>query len=333
MIHIIGAGWYGCHLISELIEGKHDYVCWEKSDGVLNGASSHNQNRLHLGFHYPRNYLTRAQSKKGFDKFKEKYGFFTSEVNRNVYAISDDSLVDFKTYLSIFRYEKYELEVLNPKAIGLGHCDGAVSVSERLIEHKKAKTYWASRKLNIVFDQPMTLINDALYDTNGSKVSKSTDLIIDCTWGELRIPEGYYEEYFLTFIIRCDMSNIGALTIMDGPFFSIFPYLSPGSNETTYTLTHVKYGILNSKDLDESEMQAIYKLILSDIFKYHPDIASTIKLDGYFVAKKLKPKSLSQSRATEVKRVGNVITVVAGKIDAIFTAQEMLMLELKNAAV
>lgn len=333
MIHIIGAGWYGCHLISELIEGKHDYVCWEKSDGVLNGASSHNQNRLHLGFHYPRNYLTRVQSKEGFDQFIERYGFVTSEVNRNIYAISDDSIVDLKTYLSIFKYENYELEVLDPKAIGLRHCDGAVSVSERLIEHDKAKKYWTSRKLNIVFDQHMTLIKDALYDANGSKVTNSKDLIIDCTWGELRIPEGYYEEYFLTFIIRCEMSDIGALTIMDGPFFSIYPYLSSKSNEMTYTLTHVKYGILNSKNLDASEVNAIYERILNDIFKYQQDIASTIKLDGFFVAKKLKPKSPSQSRATEVKRVGNVITVIAGKIDAIFTAQELLKLELKNAAV
>lgn len=331
MIHVIGAGWYGCHLISELIEGKHDYVCWEKSGGVLNGASSHNQNRLHLGFHYPRNYLTRKQSKQGFDRFMDKYDFVTSEVNGNVYAVSHESIVDFNTFLAIFKYEKYKLEVLDPELIGLHHCDGAVMVDERLIDHVKAKNYWTSRNFNIHFDQQVTLINDALYDGNGSKVSKSADIIIDCTWGDLRIPEGYFEEYFLTFIIRCSMKEIGALTIMDGPFFSVYPYRLSSSGEMTYTLTHVKHGILNTKHLEEDEIQAIYRLVLSDFFKYCPDIASSIEVESYFIAKKLKPISPSQSRATEVKRAGNLITVIAGKIDAIFTAENFLLAELKNA--
>ena len=35
----------------------------------MNGASSNNTNRLHLGYHYPRDLNTAQQCKKGFELF------------------------------------------------------------------------------------------------------------------------------------------------------------------------------------------------------------------------------------------------------------------------
>ena len=43
-----------------------------KKKDIFNGASGYNQNRLHLGFHYPRSKKTRIQSKVGFYKFIKK---------------------------------------------------------------------------------------------------------------------------------------------------------------------------------------------------------------------------------------------------------------------
>ena len=37
-----------------------------------------NQNRLHLGFHYPRDIETGIQSIRGFDLFKNKYKIASS---------------------------------------------------------------------------------------------------------------------------------------------------------------------------------------------------------------------------------------------------------------
>ena len=41
-----------------------------EKNAIFSTASSNNQNRLHLGFHYPRSALTRAQSSRGLKFFK-----------------------------------------------------------------------------------------------------------------------------------------------------------------------------------------------------------------------------------------------------------------------
>ena len=65
----------------------------------MHEASGNNQFRLHLGFHYPRHYGTRAQSRDGFMRFVERYPQLSREVNENIYAVPrEDSLVDFATY-------------------------------------------------------------------------------------------------------------------------------------------------------------------------------------------------------------------------------------------
>ena len=54
-IAIIGAGWFGCHIALEILKlNKFKIQIFERNKDIFNGASSNNQNRLHLGFHYPR---------------------------------------------------------------------------------------------------------------------------------------------------------------------------------------------------------------------------------------------------------------------------------------
>ena len=66
-IAIIGAGWFGCHIAHQIKKklNKFDIKLYEKEKDIFLGASSNNQNRLHLGFHYPRSKQTRLQSKNG----------------------------------------------------------------------------------------------------------------------------------------------------------------------------------------------------------------------------------------------------------------------------
>ena len=46
----------------------------EKSNNILNGASSINQYRLHRGYHYPRSKETAEECLDGLKTFKRKYG-------------------------------------------------------------------------------------------------------------------------------------------------------------------------------------------------------------------------------------------------------------------
>ena len=101
-IAIIGAGWYGCHLALSLYKAGHDVALLEQSKDIFSGASFYNQNRLHLGFHYPRSYITRIQSKRGYRLFVKKYPDLLRPINMNVYCISStESIIDFRTYCDI----------------------------------------------------------------------------------------------------------------------------------------------------------------------------------------------------------------------------------------
>ena len=57
-IAIIGAGWFGCYIGYDLIKSGYEVKIFEKEKEIFSGASGYNQNRLHLGFHYPRSYRT-----------------------------------------------------------------------------------------------------------------------------------------------------------------------------------------------------------------------------------------------------------------------------------
>ena len=85
-IAIIGAGWFGCHLASELKNDGHSILLFEKEKDIFAGASGNNQNRLHLGYHYPRSYITREQSKKGFKTSRTRIFFIFCQI----FCIFDD---------------------------------------------------------------------------------------------------------------------------------------------------------------------------------------------------------------------------------------------------
>jgi len=80
-IAIVGAGWYGCHLALSLLQAGHEVTLFEATDSTISGASRKNQNRLHLGFHYPRNYPTREQSRDGFEWFQEHYSHLVETID------------------------------------------------------------------------------------------------------------------------------------------------------------------------------------------------------------------------------------------------------------
>jgi L-2-hydroxyglutarate oxidase LhgO len=93
-IIIIGSGWYGCYA-ALLLQKMHHITIIEKESDIFKHASFYNQNRLHLGYHYCRNYKTRKLCKKGFTKFLSTFNEnMVSRIKKNYYLISNDSSVD-----------------------------------------------------------------------------------------------------------------------------------------------------------------------------------------------------------------------------------------------
>jgi hypothetical protein len=316
---IIGAGWYGCYL-AYLCKGKNiDYVVYEKSSEIFTGASLYNQNRLHLGYHYPRDYSTRFDSKNGFDTFLEMFPDLTTEIRRNIYAIHKNSLLDFDTYLNIFKYEKYDFEVLNEKISN--NFQGAIIVNERYINPFKSKVFFQNLNLNIEFNSKIDY-HEGEYFLNGKKLN--ADIIINSTYGglESKITSGNFrKEMFLTFIIKMlSPPPFGALTVMDGEFYSIYPY---DIHNNLYTLTHVRYGVV-SPEIDEDEINKLYAIVSDLVSQDINEFDKYFKLDGFFKSYKYKPNSKSDMRSTLLFKEQNSYVICSGKIDTIFLAKEII---------
>lgn len=137
-IAIIGAGWYGCHLAICLIEHGHDIVIYEKNK-IFSGSSSKNQNRLHLGFHYPRSKKTRDLCKNGYEKFENKYTTIAKNVSANKYYISKNSILDFETFCGIFNHENIKYVLSNNN---LNNTQGCISVNEKVIDSIDATQFF-----------------------------------------------------------------------------------------------------------------------------------------------------------------------------------------------
>jgi L-2-hydroxyglutarate oxidase LhgO len=87
-IIIIGGGWYGCHIASILKEYNFNITIIEKNNTIFDNSSYYNQNRLHLGYHYCRNYSTRQLCKKSYYLFINKYNHLIDTIINNYYVIS-----------------------------------------------------------------------------------------------------------------------------------------------------------------------------------------------------------------------------------------------------
>jgi hypothetical protein len=319
-IQIIGAGWYGCYIGLLCKSRGIEYVIYEKDDQIFNGASFYNQNRLHQGFHYPRDYETRHDSHKGFYKFLNVFKELTTSIENNIYAVHNNSILDFQTYVNIFSFEGYEFEIL--KNTFSKNFQGVIRVNERFVDPYKSKKYFEDCGLNIEFNSKIEIVEDEYY-LNGQLLK--ADLIVNATYGQLiskSSSQYYFNQDFLTILIKRVSQNcpFDSLTVMDGEFYSIYPYKI---DDRIYTLTHVKFGVLNGFPT-ECEVKTIFNNIRNEIIMDIPDFEKDFEFFGSFTSRKYKPKSSSDLRTVKFFRDKNRVVICSGKIDTIFLADELL---------
>ena len=332
-IAVIGAGWYGCHISKKLLDLGNKVTIFESQDEIFLGASGVNQNRLHLGYHYPRCKRTRSQSKKGFVKFKKEYGFLCESISENIYAVSDKkSKLPFDRYLESVS----ELGPLNKaqriNSFEIKNIENFINVIEEYINFEKAKKFFSE------------ILNS--YITYNSKITKESvlqliekyDYVIDCTWGKLSdfSFSKYYESNLFHLYKKKQNNSKFALTVMDGDFFSIFPWYGE-----IYSLTNVNKIVLKKfKSFDESleyneriksdfsfiqehqqacerQVKEFYPKFLEDFIYFEPKFSNKTKFENS-----------NDSRYVMIEREKNFIKVFSGKIDTIFDAEEMILREL-----
>ncbi len=321
-IRVLGAGWYGCHLATALMRDGHDVEVHESKTHIFGGASGGIPARLHLGFHYPRSRITRAACQEHSEAFMAAYGHLTHGVPINIYAIAKDrSLVDFDQYRRTLQGEVEFVTIDRPEEYGLRNVEGALLTGERHILTDKARAHF-ERELggHIFFGQSGGLLDDPNYD-----------LTIDCTFCANEASGVDRYEPCLVLLMRGPTDK--AVTIMDGPFGSLYPW---DEEQGLCSLSSALWTPF-AKDLRnyEDALAVIARATAEDVNEravgmidqmagFYPAINDYEMVDARLTIRAM-PLSGADTRLVDVAWLGKrVLRVRAGKIDAVLHAEKQI---------
>ena len=334
---IIGAGWYGCHLALKLLDSGHTVKIVDKTNRIFQGSSSKNQNRLHIGFHYPRSSDTIVECIKGYYKFGELYKDCLVKFNMNYYLISKiGSYINVNEYCNIYTQHDLSynivsgsmpLEIINIET-------PIIQVEEQYINHKIACAYFENRLNSYICNIPNRDICNTVQGIIDytSDSHNRYDYIINCTFNHLEPIEYECYELFLTLLYKIDAPQIFSYTLMDGPFFSIYPY---DIDNHIYTVTSVVHGVLyrgNTPNFNYTTelITSRKQLIEQQIKGYIPIWSDKAIYIDYFTSWKTKHNTTTDDRSLRYSVNDNIITLYGGKITGIFEAERILFELLKD---
>ncbi len=325
---IIGAGWYGLHIGMVLKRLGIDFCINEKADSILSASSFKNQNRLHLGYHYPRSSKTRELCNTGYYKFIEDYGSCVSELSHNYYSIADDSIIDFETYLKIVGIDNNQQLFLSE----LRNVQATIDTNELFINHIKAKNFFMSELGNrVILNSEIHLTLDLCH--NYDWVINCTNNVINC--GNTLL---HYEKT-LSLVYRKikETNSINGYTIMDGPFCSLYPF---DMEKKLYTLTDVihtplikskDYSVIKEHLLTPLQLESKKMAMESKMEYYLSNFKENYKYEYYFESLKVKKeKDNTDNRELHTSISGNVINICCDKITGIFHAEDFINTLMQN---
>jgi hypothetical protein len=353
---VVGAGWYGCHIARTCIAAGYRVIIVDKANGFFKGSSSKNQNRLHLGYHYPRSEKTIKECQRGFSQFEAEYGnICTSAIPNNLYLISScrkskTSTAEFSHTFDIEPLATRDAESTLLEALPFSEVrgyDGVFRVGEKYIDNTAAALYFAT----MLGPHFLEIADPSVFETEDSirhhvagivatMTTVATDpasFLINCTYNHLDPIEFDHYELYLSLLYHIPGPTF-ALTVMDGNFFSIYPH-TPA--EKIYTLTSVQYGValsgLNQRDADGLDVgdvaTVIRELVEGEVGEMIPDFKTVATYTGYMTSWKTKPATTSDDRSLRwhVDPEKRVVRLYGGKITGIFDAAEIVLSVLNDA--
>lgn len=322
-IRILGAGWYGCHLGLAFAEDGHRVEVHETRDRIFSGASGNIPARLHLGFHYPRSRITRAACQEHSEAFMARYGDLTAGVPVNIYAVARDrSLVDFDQYVRTLQGEVEFVRIARPEEFGLRNVEGAVLTGERHIVTERARAYFEEQLGDRVrLGMPPTDQLD----------HPAYDLTIDCTF--CAHEAAGVDRYEPCLVVLLKGPTDRAVTVMDGPFPSLYPWDEAEGLCSLSSALHTPISkeirtwweaVEAIQDAGPHDIRERANRMYDQMAEFYPDIAIYQPVD-YRLSVRAMPLSGADTRVVDVVRLGeSLLRVRAGKIDAVIHAEKMI---------
>lgn len=241
---IVGGGIFGSYA-AKFLASKNSVALVEKGGSLLGRASSNNQTRLHTGSHYLRAPRTAMDAQKHHNRFLLDHDFAMNRTFSHVYGIArHGSLTDaggferFCDWLNINAAKDSNFDLFDPNRISDTYIIEEYSFDPFLLSS------WYSQELHsaqVTLHMESEIVaaerldNSWLIkvkDSESNTFELETRCVINATYSNLNavsqlfhLPElqmkHEYSELLLLYVPS--LQNL-AVTIMDGPFFSITPY-------------------------------------------------------------------------------------------------------------
>lgn len=362
-VAIVGCGIFGAMSALRLAARGAAVTIFERQHRPLLGASYNNQNRLHLGFHYPRDDETARQSIRGFARFREEFAPCILAGFPNAYFVaSEGSLVTAQQYLAFcerlgLRYRRIEPARYEPlvQGVDLGVlCDEVVydsAVLGRLVLERLE-----AARVERHFDAPVQRIERRVGRgfslAVAGRAARDFDAVVNCTYANINhlglqlghdVAE-YQFEYTMVPIIEWAHAPVG-VSIMDGPFMTVLPFGHSGR----FLLYHVAHSVIaefvgrqmpehwtdrTTSPAREADGEALFERILAACTRFVPALA-TARCSGFLEGPRmvLAHRHKTDARPSIVReREPGYVTAFTGKIDhCIWVADEIAELLLDKA--
>lgn len=339
-IGIIGGGLFGITTYIILKKEGFDCTLFEKKKDLLLGASTNNLNRVHFGYHYPRDDQTAKQSYKGFVSFKKMFKETLINNFENYYLIAEKSKVNLNDYLNFCRRNKLNFSLINHKKFKFkfNKIQGGIKVNEpiydwNLIRKKIKSIIYGLKKNKIKLGEQVKKIKKLNgYELTTNRKSYKFDVIIDASYeysnslikNFRKIKSKKYQLVVVFEFIPRNFKKMG-LALMDGQFFSFLPK----GFQNKHLLYHVKHSILKEKVCKEfpqswknlkiysSKIKNSKRLILKDIKKYFPDLKIKITKNSYINPRVLlKNVEKNDKRISKIDEISkNYFQIFSAKVD------------------
>ena len=355
---IVGGGFYGARLARMLRERGGRVLLVERESRLLGRASLRNQARVHNGYHYPRSILTSLRSRLNYARFLTEYADCVDETFTHYYAIATGSKVTASQFTEFCRRIGAPLSAAPAKVARLfnsARIESVFEVRECAFDAVTLRDRMTRELEQAGVDVMMETEAVRISATRGShtrvtlrtaeeEVDVDAVLILNATYSRLNhllvnsnaatIP-AKHELTEMALIEPPPELNGAAVTVMDGPYFSMMPYPSRG----LFTLSHVRYtphcswhdrpgDAITSVDDPRRGRTSRHVHMVRDAERYLPAMRSSRYVDSLWEVKTLMPRSeQDDSRPILLRRSDEhpaCLTVLGAKIDSVYDVEEAL---------
>ncbi len=249
---IIGAGLYGLYAARFCGRRGQSVLVLEREKAPFMRATTINQARVHMGYHYPRSLSTALRSAAYFNRFNEEFSECIHSSFEKIYATSSQySWSNAEAFVKFCKAAGIRCEELpTGRYFKEGMCDGAFLTTEytydaAILQRKLMDDISALPGVQLRFEEEVQGICEQgeLYEVETSKQrTEQSPFVLNATYASVNGVSAlagfapFQIKYELCELILCEvdkaLENKG-ITVMDGPFFSIMPFGKTGMHSLT----------------------------------------------------------------------------------------------------